>query len=61
MANIFKNGEIVYLNSGSPKLTVTDENGLYSPIPSIVVTWLNEANEEETMLLPTVCFKREAQ
>jgi uncharacterized protein YodC (DUF2158 family) len=59
MQTQFRNGDVVYLNSGSPKLTVIDEAGRYSPTPSIEVSWVNDAGEAEYLTAPVVCFRRE--
>lgn len=58
----FKNGEIVYLNSGSPKLNVTNVGVLLSadfPAPSITVSWVDDFGASESMTAPEVCFTRE--
>ncbi len=51
----FKVGEVVYLNSGSPKLTVCDPSqgpfGL-----DITVSWIDNAGNIKRMGLPEECF-----
>ncbi len=51
----FKIGDIVYLNSGSPKLTVSNmwKTGILS---CITVSWVDDENHRQEWSLPEACF-----
>lgn len=49
---LFKIGDVVWLNSGSPPLTVTDNE----PMGDISVAWISDTEEPQRMTLPTECF-----
>ena len=51
-----KIGDIVYLNSGSPPLTIRRIGNLSI---EITVCWLNEAGFPEEMTAPLECFQTE--
>jgi uncharacterized protein YodC (DUF2158 family) len=47
----FKVGDVVYLKSGSPKLTVTE-----SQSGETKVVWLKHGSEKDTLTLNSACF-----
>lgn len=47
----FQIGQIIYLNSGSPKLTVTQDGGINTQ-----ASWINEKGDRQMMTAPNECF-----
>lgn len=59
MEHKFKIGDVVKLNSGSPKLVVASyPSTSYEANDEIEVQWLDEAGHIQRWILPSVCFTK---
>lgn len=60
MATPLKEGDVVYLNSGSPPLTIVRllpaENDATGA--RLAVSWPDDVGELQTIVLPMLCFHR---
>lgn len=58
----FQVGDVVFLKSGSPPLVVTalPAHSNDGEIEKITVTWLDAQHEGRVIVLPAICFQKEA-
>lgn len=54
----FQPGDVVVLQSGGPKLTVTHVSNNNNNVEYCDVIW-SDGNEAKKMTMPSACFKRE--
>lgn len=51
----FEHGDVVYLNSGSPKLTITDVRDSGT---KITVAWIDQTQSVQSSTFPSDCLTR---